>query len=94
MSDFPDFAFYGIKLYLSIIPQIPEKYFRDHGYSIEWDSVGKPSSVVYDHLSRRNVAIALKPPFNEARRADALSSAPIGVASGRVYMAVQSPAPR
>lgn len=58
------------------------------------DSIGKPSSVAYDHLSRRIVANALKPPFNEARRADALPSAPIGVASDRVYMASQSPAIR
>ncbi len=58
------------------------------------DSIDKPSSVVYDHLSSPAVAGGIKPPFNEARRADALTSAPIGVASDRVYMAVQSPAPR
>lgn len=62
---------------------------------LKWcDSIDKPSSVVYDHLSSPAVADGVKPPFNEARRADALSSAPIGVASGRVYTAAQSPALR
>ena len=58
------------------------------------DSIDKPSSVAYDHLSSPAVADGIKPPFNEARRADALPSAPIGVASDRVYMAAQSPALR
>ncbi len=56
------------------------------------DSIDKPSSVVYDHLSSPAVADRIKPPYNGARRADALSPAPIGVASDRVYIAVQSPA--
>ncbi len=56
------------------------------------DSIDKPSSVVYDHLSSPIVANRIKPPYNGARRADVLSPAPIGVASDRVYIAVQSPA--
>ncbi len=59
-----------------------------------YDSIGKPSSVACDHLSSPAVAGGVKPPFNGARRADALFSAPIGVASGKVYMAARSPAPR
>ena len=54
------------------------------------NSIDKPSSVVYDHLSSPAVAGGIKPPFNGARRADALSPAPIGVASDRVYMAACS----
>lgn len=60
----------------------------------ESDSIGKPSSVVYGHLSSPAVAGRIEPPFNEARRADALLPAPIGVASDRVYTAAQSPALR
>lgn len=67
---------------------------RKRRFIQECDSIDKPSSVAYDHLSSPAVANGVKPPFNEARRADALSSAPIGVASGRVYTAAQSPALR
>ena len=80
---------------LIIIQSRPAEQISGNGIIFKRrDSIGKPSSVAYDHLSRRNVAITLKPPFNGVRRADALSPAPIGVASDRVYMASQSPAIR
>ena len=77
VHSFPGVSFYGINKCRRTILQIPETisgimYSADLSAKFRcWDSIGKPSSVVYDHLSRRNVAITLKPPFNEARRADA-----------------------
>ncbi len=86
-----------------VFTQYPRKNRTKQKPSAKWqkalcfyrrDFIGKPSSVVYDHLSSPAVADGIKPPFNGARRADALSPAPIGVASDRVYMAVRSRALR
>ena len=50
--------------------KIPTDYLW--GYLIQKsDSIDKPSSVVYDHLSSPAVADRIKPPYNGARRADA-----------------------
>ena len=52
------------------------------------EQVGKPDSVVNDHLSRRNVAVALKPP---PRELPGRHCSLHGVAPDRVYSTVPSP---
>lgn len=40
----------------------PPKYTLGGVFFYKCDSIDKPSSVVYDHLSSRTVACAVKPP--------------------------------